>query len=236
MTVNIPPTILPTRKPNRQRFRRPWQTDPSCVLCLMPEIDTQWRDYSGIGNHGTLDGPTKMHNCRYGEGLFFDVTDDLVDCGNNSSLDVTTNATFEVWIYALGWGPTSYGRILSKEKNVAYSFALEGPGAGLRVHLGGVGYSSTPDIISLNRWYHVAASFDSALARDNIKYYTDGRPGGTSNHAVAIPVTVEPLIIGNWSDKTRTFDGYIDEVRIYNRTLGPEEINALFEAGRPYEA
>jgi len=40
------------------------------------------------------------------------------------------------------------------------------------------------------------------------------------------------LLMGNLAATTQTFDGKIDEVRVYNRLLSAEEVRALYQAGR----
>lgn len=50
--------------------------------------------------------------------------------------------------------------------------------------------------------------------------------------AVAKPMIIhQNLIIGNVDDGTRSFDGKIDDVRIYNRALTPDEIRRLYNIG-----
>ena len=53
-------------------------------------------DSSGYGNHGTIYGATWTKG-SYGYGLYFDGTDDYVDCGNND-LGITTQVTQIAWV------------------------------------------------------------------------------------------------------------------------------------------
>ena len=61
-----------------------------------PRTGTTWRDLSGNNNTGTLtNGPTfsagNMGN------IVFDGTNDYVNCGNNSSINLTSYITLSTW-------------------------------------------------------------------------------------------------------------------------------------------
>jgi hypothetical protein len=84
--------------------------------------------------------------------------------------------------------------------------------------------------ISLNQWHHVALTYDGSRWARGFKLYVDGEQwnwkvfqddmndrGGQR----------EPLRIGADGGKQNRFQGSIDEVRIYNRTLSPGELAML---------
>ncbi|NOQ55625.1 MAG: hypothetical protein GQ477_02340, partial [Nanohaloarchaea archaeon] len=64
------------------------------------ENNTFFRDWSTYGNNGTCSGS----NCsiyttgKFGQALDFDGADDYVNCGNDSSLDITSAITIEAWV------------------------------------------------------------------------------------------------------------------------------------------
>ncbi len=80
-------------------------------------------------------------------------------------------------------------------------------------------------------WHHIAATYDGATSR----LYVDGREAGS---AAVGQVSLEPwpgeLRIGMYSDIDAQFQtlGEIDDVRIYHRALGAEEVRRSFEKGR----
>jgi|GEM_PF-2512163 len=55
-------------------------------------------DSSGYGNNGTIHGATWTTG-KFGSALSFDGENDYVDCGNDSSLDITDAITIEAWVY-----------------------------------------------------------------------------------------------------------------------------------------
>ena len=244
MTVNIPPTVLPTKKPNRQRFLRPWNTDPSCVLCLMPEVNTTWRDYSGHGNDGTIVGATTIHNARFGEGLLFDGTDDYVSVPDDDSLDLQTTLSCEAWISTVDANDQA---IINKQDTTAnfrgYLFFQDDEKICLEVNgwdgfaIGAVRVIGTTEIND-GIWHHVVAT---KLTKDasSINLYVDGVLetmvtdtdvyDGDATNATALNVGRRYRLVGDELEWT----GYIDEVRVYNRVLEAWEVRALFELGKP---
>ena len=69
MPVNIVPYTLPQIRNHRQPMRRPWNIEPSCVLALMPEINTTWVDYSEHSNPAVLTNRAVVHSGRWGQAL-----------------------------------------------------------------------------------------------------------------------------------------------------------------------
>jgi hypothetical protein len=60
--------------------------------------------------------------------------------------------------------------------------------------------------------------------------YIDGQPVTTYDSDVAInTVADEPVSIGVYAPDPKYYTGQVDDVRIYNRVLSPEEIAKLAE-------
>ena len=92
--------------------------------------------------------------------------------------------------------------------------------------------------IVLNKWQHVAVTWDGSTAATNINIYINGvlaneTPNPTTNGSGAAQSDADtPFTIGNRTlDKARNFNGSIDGVRVYNRILTPEEIQSLVNGG-----
>lgn len=94
---------------------------------------------------------------------------------------------------------------------------------------------------SLGRWHHIAVSYDSQSG-ETVQYF-DGREIGrevSKLHRPGRAITFGPCELGNWGLPTsrhqfpvRNLNGAIDEFAIYSSVLGPAEIHAIFEHGRP---
>ena len=98
---------------------------------------------------------------------------------------------------------------------------------------GGVGFGSpqgdvgTPMRLPLNTWKYLAGTFDGSTFR----FYVDGALVGTGNGTLDTPNS-EPLKIGHSGNCSLSslWQGFIDEVRIYNRALSDEEIEAIYDS------
>lgn len=87
-------------------------------------------------------------------------------------------------------------------------------------------------ILPSGQWHHVMVTYDASLSARGIKIYVDGEPieveitrnndSNPGSHAS------NPFLIGK-SSMASDFSGAVDELRIYNRVLKPEEIQALSE-------
>ena len=82
-----------------------------------------------------------------------------------------------------------------------------------------------------NTWAHVAVTFDSA----KLRLHVNGAQ--VAEHALPIPGPASEmggLVIGGHRNGTgRNFDGLIDEVALWQRVLGADEISALYGGGNP---
>ena len=84
--------------------------------------------------------------------------------------------------------------------------------------------------VPLNRWSHVALTYDGSRMADGIKIYIDGVP---QKLKVDLDVlnqdfhTKEPLRIGAGGGPANRFHGSIDGVRIYRAALTPAQAAVL---------
>jgi RHS repeat-associated protein len=178
-------------------------------------------DASGSGNAGTISGASWSTSGKFGNALDFDGVNDRVTVPDSDSLDLTSSGmTLSAWIKPDA--VDDYRTVLMKEGSTNYSYTL---------------YSSTntgdrpsfefqnnqllgPSALSTGAWAHLAATYDGAMMR----IYINGVQVGTDPDTDAIPVTSNQLSIGRNTIWGEYFDGLIDEVRIYDRTLTPAEI------------
>jgi hypothetical protein len=87
----------------------------------------------------------------------------------------------------------------------------------------------------VNQWVHLAGTYDSSTGKAAL--YVNGELIGTETSGGEIRIDPEslerPLVIGaeingsNIEEVASQFNGYIDEVRIYDRALSDQEIKAL---------
>jgi hypothetical protein len=87
-------------------------------------------------------------------------------------------------------------------------------------------YTSFEAVYKLNAWVHLVCVRDRAA--DSLRIYWNGKPLGAMKDDADGDVDTKgkPLIIGAW-DPGRPYRGKIDDLRLYNYALTPNEIQAL---------
>lgn len=92
--------------------------------------------------------------------------------------------------------------------------------------------------LDLGRWMHLATVYDRAT--ETVTHYLDGRPVGRKAIDGYVPLTIGAAEIGNWGlpmgrkeDQIRNLNGAIDELAVFGRALGAEEIADLHQQGKP---
>lgn len=163
--------------------------------------------------------------------LDLDAVNDKIGVANSTSINPSTALTVEAWINADLWKSSVWaGTIVGKQATSpdrGYCLtAGEGGKAEFTVSIGGVWVSATtPAVMGLNSWYHVAGVFDGST----IKVYINGELQ-VSNPAVGvISTSSNTMYIGEnptWTG--RYFDGTVDEVRIWNVARTQSEIQSNF--------
>jgi PKD repeat protein len=161
--------------------------------------------------------------------LTFDGKNSSVDVPASASLNVTGAFTVEAWIHPLGWGEagTGFGRIIDKN-NLLLFLETDGMLVISIDHSNGSSSrtNTTLGTITLDNWQHIAATYSGATS--DLKIYINGTPQVlNAPDPINGPVMSDPsspLVIGNNGARTRTFDGMIDELRIWNIARTRSEI------------
>lgn len=190
---------------------------------------TTVRDFTGNGNNGTWQGSgthwstsEKIIGAAAGQ---FD-GGDYVSVPVSSSLKITSNITIEAWVYI---------HSLSGTPNITNAggdeLQLYITGAGILRRAGSIGGTwydqgaNTP--LATNKWQHVVFSYDGS----NGKFYTNGNPDGSFPATGALASASGNFYIGCYSPSLRFFDGFIDELRIYSKSLTSAEIQQHYAEG-----
>ena len=164
-----------------------------------------------------------------GYALQFDGTDDLLNCGNGSSLQITGNKiTLEAWINVNEFKSQPFaGSVIVKDQgsnSSGYMIRCGGNGI-INFNIGNGSWHeiSTPEnSVQLNRWHHVAAVYDGS----SMKIFIDGDLTAQSNSVFTIGnANNSNLLIGESPGfPGRVFNGKIDEVRIWNIARSQSQI------------
>lgn len=192
--------------------------------------DTLVQDFSGYGNNGTWNGNTTLNSTtgKINSGLKFDGVNDYVNAGNGESINITGAITIEAWIKIKN---TNGAFIVSKVATNGgsynpYDFRTDA-GATPKLVLVRAN-STTPELknstgtIPINVFSHVSVTVDSSK---NYVFYINGVSSGSGSFVLTATSDASDLKIGSrGTAAANLFNGTIDEVRIYNRSLSAEEI------------
>ena len=174
-----------------------------------------------------------------GKALQFNGTTNYVNIGDKAALKPSSEITVETWVNAEQ--QTWYGCMLSNVWDTqlvesGYLLALDGSSGvyfGLTTQSGGLYSLQATNCITLNRWHHVAATYDGAT----MKLYVDGIMKSSQTKAGSIDYEpANPLTFGKYRDDNEEFffKGKIDEIRIWSVARTQQQIQAdllgLFDA------
>ena len=192
-------------------------------------------DRSPYGNAGTITGATWT---RLSGGLWvlsFDGTDDWVDCGADGSLDITGNISIIAWIYPEDIPVNATGQrvVLLKGKrvsgvvNVNYAVDIAKDAAEsskgrcyFRLYTGGWGVSSSNEVVELDKWQLIGATFNPAT--DVVRFYHNGASAGNDTQTKTPVANSYHLSVGahrnddGFHSSNMPFNGCIALPRICN--------------------
>ena len=191
------------------------------------------KDYSTYENNGTLGGgnnnnkPTWNSSGKIGGAYNFDGSDDYINISSSSSLNPTKEITMEAWVKFDD--SVSSQVIIRKWTSGQQDLQLIYNGAGtFRGYIYPGTLTDAVCGVNAGEWYYVVVSANTTMT----KVYVNGILNATTSRSADIGTGNGELWIGrNPEFSNLPFDGIIDEVRIYNITLTPEQIYANYLAG-----
>ena len=209
------------------------------------------KDSSGNGNNGTIHGAAWVDG-KFGKALSFDGENDYVSV-TTPLTNVENTFTMELWVYPLTTHEIDTESTGGVSGTTGQKYAIYPPqgyqvwrsahhaGAGISVGTNGISVYEHSDFYmppllvwqgSIDDWSHVCVVYENKQPR----LYVNGilvKAGLTSNKLHVHPGpgvggsdrNLGSIGGGHWG----YFKGIIDEVRIYNRALTPEEIKSHYE-------
>jgi len=158
--------------------------------------------------------------------LDFEGTDDNVSCGNNASLDITSQITLEAWIFPSGTTPQGIVTKGDRTGILAYDLRVRGGGTNtvrgkIRTSTAEYEVESSTDVVDVGGWSHVALTYDN----EDLRLFVNGVEEATNSDPSGDIITnTDNFVIGSWAVNPAYFNGQIDEVRIWDTALGESTI------------
>jgi hypothetical protein len=191
-------------------------------------------DSSGQGNHGALVDAAWVTG-KLGKALDFPGNGSHVSVPNSSQLQLSSTLTIAAWVNPSQDDGTDK-RIVNKWRSSTRStYSLHyNPGTGVHLTITDCNnnFENSDNLGSLpvDQWSHVAATFQENTS--TAIFYVNGVAAGSSILSIA-PCAADTgeLYLGGHPGHNldRWFKGKLDEVRLYNYPLSPEEVAALAE-------
>ena len=199
----------------------------------------RFTDKSAYSNHGIGHGtqlggsPTFVadHMGQLLRAAPFNGIDDYVDCGNDSSLDITEAITVSAWVKPIA--ATAWDSMVAKhsaDEGFYLLFDILGQKVIFVVKVGGASKTAYSNAaIPIDSWTHLVGSYDNS----RVRIYVNGieQSDGTDISG-NINTTTNNLIIGRNYNSTEYFNGGIADARVYNRALSTDEISLLYNSYR----
>jgi hypothetical protein len=188
-------------------------------------------DSSFNGRNASLGNGAVFGEGRFNNALQLDGVDDRATFASMAMAQLTVTA----WVYADTQGESTTPRIVAMPgynirvrrdtSSTTNALALESSRSTTTGE-----WRSPGDVVSDGAWYHIAVSYDSSSTANVPLFYVNGvaypaaertRPSGTQN------ANTGTGYIGNSSGSDRSWDGRIDDMRIYNRVLTVAEVQQI---------
>ena len=196
----------------------------------------------------TNSGTSAISDEYVGDSRSWDGIDDYIDCGSDAKIDdiFTSGGTLSAWINPNNDGEGGAGRIMEKQAGWIWRLGAESGNNVKTVffHEAGVNdgfWASTNLDIDEQIWNYVVVSYDKDNPTTEPLFYVDGIQVDVNDDlTVDTPVTdnAKTLCLGGNSitaggcNTLTSFDGEMDELRLYDAIQTPEWVKADWECQR----
>ncbi len=180
-------------------------------------------DFSGSGLNGALSGVTLGQTGRVYNAMLFNGTNSYAAASSTGAAVFSVSA----WVKPNGTQTDGAG-ILSDSGGSDTNYRLVFNGGTTTLFGGiysGAAWHNTPNspALSTSSWSHVVFAFDGS----SLTLFVDATRIGSTTWS-GTPGHGDALYLGRYS--TIYYNGYVDDVRIYNRALSATEVAQLYKA------
>lgn len=211
-----------------------WKVDGVPLADLNMPFDTEnnntCKDYSEYGIDGTLNGVIWTPNGIIGGAYYFDGSSEYITMSLPNVFYDIPNNDFTISIWMKSDDITADNAVIlmaSKDNNNFVKFFLQGT----EVHAGvcddGIKDAVRTENLSSDVWYHIVGVWDAS--EDSILVYCNGEvstEAGERNFALGSGIDL--LEIGHGTASSKFWDGYMDELVVYNKALSRDQIYQIY--------
>lgn len=202
-------------------------------------FDGDTLDSSGLANHGVFFGSTPNYvTGKSGQALELNGTSDFVRVENSPSLNPTGAMSLAAWVKPRAFSGSGSDPIIDKgyfghsypyyqyQLNVTGNSYPSSPGSfGYYCGAGSVpfGASTGGNFWSPGEWHFVVGTYDGA----HVRFFADGELIDEHPATGSLTDYGKPVQFGKFNNLNFYLPATIDEIRIFDRALSPDEIHAL---------
>ncbi|NIP26327.1 MAG: hypothetical protein GWN67_15330, partial [Phycisphaerae bacterium] len=176
-------------------------------------------------NNGILNGDPAWTAGRIDGALYFDGVDDYVSFNPVTPL-IGNTVTVQAWIctseFAGIWNPVIMQHDMNTTNDGYYFYVSSSRPSFYIVAGSSYAQAISPEVINANQWYHIAGTNDGSL----LKLYVDGRLKD-SDPSTGYSGINNNAFIGYEPTSQLYYNGLIDDVRIYNRSIIESEFQDM---------
>ena len=185
-------------------------------------------DSSGNGNHGTLQGGITWVTTETGWAVELDGSTGNITIPFSDSLGVLNTGDFTLTAWFKPDAIPTANQIVFQQGDldgIGRTWLFVHSTNEIRTFLGG---SPTLSLIPVEggTWYHAAVVVTEQGATDSIQMFVNGRAEAAPGE-LGMEDSQGEFFIGSHKNGSNFWDGQLDDIRIYNRALEPEEIAAM---------
>lgn len=212
--------------------------DITTGLVVHLQMDSDFTDDSGNANNGTHsggDGADYVTGLASGQAWDVDSVGEVVTITQDTTINDLTTLTIAACINFDSWGESALSRIVDKDSG-GWQLELDDPTDRIRFRYerwsttAGEWRPASGTTLSTGVTYHVAVSYDAGSTTNDPILYLDGSAYGSltemNTPAGTLDSETDPLYVGNTASGN-TFDGRIDDLRIYNIVKTAAQIAAM---------
>jgi hypothetical protein len=229
----------------------------NCGLAAYWNLDqgsgTTANDSSGNGNNGTLKSISGQSadlpqwvtgsNIAAGTGALSFDGQGKVDVGTMSALNGATTASWSFWVRPSAQ-ITAFTSFLSKYNTGGGSgtqswFIGTGNGSGtggnnnvaIWFSSNTVAWNKSGNLLFPGTWYHIVVLYNGAQKSVQLYINNTLQNLGVQGIPSALPTVSTEAYIGSTANNVSSYNGIIDDVRVYNRVLSTQDIQSLYQLG-----
>lgn len=191
-----------------------------------------FQDASGRGHHAALQNGAAVPGSPgvVGGAYAFDGVDDFAVVPHADDLNLDGQATISVWINPRTVAVTG-DRMRIVRKDINFDFSLYTAGSRFMMYGANKTELLAPvNTVTTNQWQHLVA----VIKDGTVQFFKNGRALADPIPGALGPAITNDVVIGNFGPDlsiSRLFNGYMDELGIWDRALTPVEIEGIYQNG-----